>query len=79
MALTGVKRIEELAALSEDGEYFDIYVFASLVQEEEREACARVCEAREEQWRKAGFFKDVHEFREMAFAIRARGKSDKQD
>jgi hypothetical protein len=41
MALTGVKRIEELAALAEDGEYFDIYVFASLVQADVREALAQ--------------------------------------
>ena len=42
----------------------------------EREACAKVCEDREEAWRKAGFFKDVHEFREMAFYIRARGTNE---
>jgi hypothetical protein len=49
--------------------------FAALVRADEREECAKVCEAREEQWRKAGFSKDVHEFREMAFAIRARGNT----
>jgi hypothetical protein len=50
-------------------------IFAKLVAAKEREACAKVCEDREEQWRKAGFFKDVHEFREMAFYIRARGEA----
>ena len=47
--------------------------FETLARADEREQCAKVCEEREEQWRKAGFLKDVHEFREMAFAIRARG------
>ena len=41
----------------------------------EREACAKVCEDREEAWRKAGFLGNHHEFREMAFAIRARGEA----
>ncbi len=41
----------------------------------EREACAKVCEDREEAWRKAGFWGNHHEFREMAFAIRARGNA----
>jgi hypothetical protein len=52
----------------------ELKAFEALVRADEREACARVCEAREEQWHKAGFFKDVHEFREMAFAIRSRGE-----
>jgi hypothetical protein len=52
-----------------------VKAFEALVRADEREACARICEEREEQWRKAGFFKDVHEFREMAFAIRARGET----
>lgn len=43
--------------------------------ENEREACAKVCEDREEAWRKAGFWGTHHEFREMAFAIRARGEA----
>ena len=51
-----------------------IYNFAKLVAAKEREACAKVCEDREEAWRKAGFWGNHHEFREMAFAIRARGK-----
>ena len=57
----------------------ELEIFAKLVADvataKEREACAKVCEDREEQWRKAGFFKDVHEFREMAFYIRARGEA----
>jgi hypothetical protein len=77
MALTGVKRIEELAALAEDGEYFDIYVFASLVQADEREACAKVAEDMD-----AAVLALLNVTRQpiaIAARIRARGKSDKQD
>jgi len=52
-----------------------IETFAKLVAAKEREACAKVCEDREEAWRKAGFWGNHHEFREMAFAIRARGRT----
>jgi hypothetical protein len=65
------------AWISESGivQWAQLERLVALARADEREACAKVCEDREEQWRKAGFFKDVHEFREMAFAIRARGET----
>lgn len=77
MALTGVKRIEELAALAGfdprvNAEYFNIYDFASLIQADEREACAKVAD-----YYATGMDRNYSEI--IADAIRARGKSDKQD
>jgi hypothetical protein len=81
MVLTGVKRIEELAALAGfdprvNAEYFNIYDFASLVQADEREACAVIAET------PIGGEQDditMQAKDRVAAAIRARGKSDKQD
>jgi hypothetical protein len=74
MALTGARRIKELAALAGfdprfNSECFNIYDFASLVQADEREANAKVAD---DQW-----VRNPHV--SGGDAIRARGKSDKQD
>jgi hypothetical protein len=67
--LVAAKTVEGMVMMTPD-EFKSVW---NKAQAEEREACAKVCEDREEAWRKAGFWKDVHEFREMAFYIRARG------
>jgi hypothetical protein len=52
--------------------------FCALLEQavlEEREACAKVCEEREQAWRKAGLWGKHPEYEECAIAIRARGKA----
>lgn len=49
--------------------------FAKLVAAKEREACAKVCDAKDEIWAKAGLWNPVGEYKECAAAIRARSIS----
>jgi hypothetical protein len=52
-----------------------IEAFAKLVAAKEREACAKVCEEREQLWKKAGLWGKHVEYEESAIAIRARGEA----
>jgi hypothetical protein len=52
-----------------------IEAFAKLVAAKEREACAKVCEEREQLWKKAGLWGKHVEYEECAIAIRARGEA----
>jgi len=41
----------------------------------EREACAKVCDRKDEAWKKAGLWNQSFEYKECADAIRARGEA----
>lgn len=51
----------------------DLMRFTKLVAEHEREACAKICDDKDEIWRKAGLWNPTNEYKECAAAIRARG------
>lgn len=53
----------------------NLEAFAKLVAAKEREACAKVCDKKDEIWAKAGLWNPTGEYKECAAAIRARGEA----
>jgi hypothetical protein len=91
MALTGTRRIEELAALAGfdprcNSKYFNIYAFASLVQADERAQCISACAKEKSSFERNtyGAYDGRYDWKADGAeacieAILLRGKSDKQD
>lgn len=53
----------------------ELEAFAKLIAEREREACAKICDDKDEIWKKAGLWNPTNEYKECADAIRARGQA----
>ena len=52
-----------------------LQAFAKLIAEKEREACALICDRKDEAWKRVGLWNPTNEYKECAEAIRARGQT----
>ena len=53
----------------------EMTLFAKLIAEKEREACAKICEEKYKAWKKSGLWEHSFEYKECAEAIRERGQT----
>jgi hypothetical protein len=67
----------EFVPIGSNALWEQIEKFVTIAVEEEREACAKVCEDKDAVWKKAGLWRVNHEYKECADAIRARALADR--